>query len=45
MFERERLQLIYLTLLDKLMGYCESQQLYEQGIAYGQTILRFDRFS
>jgi DNA-binding SARP family transcriptional activator len=27
-------------MLDKLMGYCESRQRYEDGIAYGDLILR-----
>jgi DNA-binding SARP family transcriptional activator len=42
-YERERFQFMYLTLLDKLMGYCEAQGLYEQGAVYGITILRYDR--
>jgi DNA-binding SARP family transcriptional activator len=42
-YERERLQSIYLALLDKLMGYCESRGMYEQGLAYGAQILRYDR--
>ncbi len=41
-YERERLQLIYLGLLDKLVGYCTAQQLYTKGISYGQRILRCD---
>lgn len=43
LFERERLQLCYLALLDKLMSYCEGQRLYEKGVAYGHKILRYDR--
>jgi DNA-binding SARP family transcriptional activator len=43
LLERERLQVIYLTLLDKLMSYCEQQQEYESGIAYGHRILLSDR--
>ena len=42
-YERERLQLIYLTMLDKLMGYCEAHQRYEEGVDYGTRILRLDR--
>lgn len=42
-YERERFQYMYLTLLDKLMGYCEALGLYEQGAVYGVTILRYDR--
>lgn len=41
-YERERLQLIYLAMLDKLMGYCEAQGCYDRGILYGQRILRYD---
>ena len=41
--ERERLQQTYITLLDKLMSYAESVQAYEDGLAYGERILRCDR--
>ena len=43
LYERERLQNIYLAILDKLMGYCEAQQEYEHGLVYGARILRYDR--
>ncbi|MCB0088113.1 MAG: hypothetical protein KDE54_09395 [Caldilineaceae bacterium] len=43
LYERERFQLTYLAMLDKLMSYCEAQQHYERGIAYGRLILRYDR--
>ncbi len=43
LYERERLQSLYLTLLDKLMGACLAHGEYEAGIAHGQDILRFDR--
>jgi DNA-binding SARP family transcriptional activator len=43
LYERERLQGIYLTLLDKLMGYCEAQRDYETGLLYGMRILCYDR--
>lgn len=43
LYERERLQNIYLALLDKLIGYCESHQEYAQGVTYGSIILRYDR--
>jgi len=43
LYERERLQNIYLTMLDKLMGYCEAHHEYETGIEYGTRILLFDR--
>jgi DNA-binding SARP family transcriptional activator len=40
--ERNRLQLTYLTMLEKLMSYCEARRRYAKGIAYGQCILRHD---
>jgi DNA-binding SARP family transcriptional activator len=43
LFERERLQNLYLALLDKLMGYCETNRLYECGLHYGMMILRYDQ--
>jgi DNA-binding SARP family transcriptional activator len=42
LFERERLQNIYLTMLDKLMIYSGEQHEYEAGQVYGSTILRYD---
>ena len=45
LFERERLQNMYLSMLDKLMGYCEQHHEYEAGLGYGSTILRYDRAS
>lgn len=43
LFERERLQNMYLTMLDKLMGYYEANKQYETGIVHGTRILSFDR--
>jgi DNA-binding SARP family transcriptional activator len=43
LYERERLQNMYLTMLDKLMGFCESHNQYETGLVYGARILRHDR--
>ena len=43
LYERERLQHLYLALLDKLMDYCEAFRLYENGLSYGEKILRHDR--
>jgi DNA-binding SARP family transcriptional activator len=40
-FERENCENMYLALLHKMMIYCEKQQTYEMGIAYGQDILRW----
>ncbi len=41
-YERDRLQLVYLAMLEQLMSYCEVRRHYPQGIAYGQRILRYD---
>lgn len=35
-FHRERLQNIYLAMLDKLMGYSEFQHDYENGLSFGE---------
>lgn len=43
LYERERLQNLYLTMLDKLMYYCESKLEYEMGLVYGAHITRYDR--
>jgi DNA-binding SARP family transcriptional activator len=43
LFERERLQNMYLAMLDKLMSYCEEHSEYEAGCRYGESILRYDR--
>ena len=45
LFERERLQNMYLTMLDKLMNYSMDHQEFEAGISYGSEILRYDRAS
>jgi DNA-binding SARP family transcriptional activator len=42
-YERERLQNMYLAILDKLMCYCEAKQKFELGLLYGTLILRYDR--
>lgn len=41
-FERERLQDLYLVVLDKLLTYCEIQGRYENGLVYGARSLRCD---
>lgn len=43
LFERERLQNIFLAMLDKLMGHCEANDQYETAVVYGTRILSFDR--
>lgn len=42
-FERERLQSIYLGALDKLVTGCEARQEYGRGIEHAAAILRCDR--
>jgi DNA-binding SARP family transcriptional activator len=42
LYERERLQHLYLAMLDKLMAYCEVHGDYEAGLAHGSEILRYD---
>lgn len=43
LLERERLQNIYLAILDKLMSYCEVHHDYETGLLYGMRIMCYDR--
>ena len=43
LFERERLQNMWLAALDKLMSYCEAKGDYEAGLAFGTQVLRSDR--
>ena len=45
LFERERLQNIYLAMLYKLMRYCEAHNEYEAGQILGTRILNYDRAS
>jgi len=42
-FERERLQSMYLAMLDKLISYSETQRDFESGLLYGVQVLRYDR--
>lgn len=42
-FERERVQNMYLAMLDKLIDCCQEHGQYEVGLGYGATILRYDR--
>ena len=41
-YERDRLRLTYLAMLDQLMSHCEARGHYAKGIAFGQTVLRHD---
>lgn len=43
LFERVRLQGLYMAMLEKLMRYCEAQGEYAEGCRYGNIILRQDR--
>jgi DNA-binding SARP family transcriptional activator len=43
LYERERLQNMWLAMLDKLMSYCEARREYEAGLSYGTRVLRDDR--
>lgn len=43
LYERERLQSMYLAMLDKLMSYCEIRRDYETGMLYGMRIMCYDR--
>jgi DNA-binding SARP family transcriptional activator len=45
LFERERLQNMYLSMLDKLMIYSAEHREYEAGQVYGAQILRYDAAS
>jgi len=42
LFERERLQNMYLSILEKLMVFSKAHHDYEAGQGYASTILRFD---
>lgn len=42
-YERERIRVMYLSMLEKLLGYCEACGECEQGLAYGERLLRHDR--
>lgn len=42
LYERERLQNIYLTALDRLVCYFEANQLYEQALSSATEVLRYD---
>ncbi|MFQ5856218.1 MAG: BTAD domain-containing putative transcriptional regulator [Anaerolineae bacterium] len=43
LYERERLQNMYLAILDKLMDHCEARGEYEAGLAHGARILSYDK--
>ena len=41
-YERERLKTIWLALLEKLLGHCETHGLPEEGLVYGERLLAQD---
>ena len=43
LLERERLQSMYLAMLDKLMSFSEVHSDYETGLLYGMRIMCYDR--
>jgi DNA-binding SARP family transcriptional activator len=45
LYERERLQNMYLTMLDRLMGYDEAHHAYATALGYGARILSYDPVS
>lgn len=45
LIERERLQTLYLAMLDKLMSFCEARQRFELGLGFGERALRCERSS
>jgi DNA-binding SARP family transcriptional activator len=42
LFERERLQNLFMQTLDKLMVYCQTRRDYETGLYFGSRLLSFD---
>jgi DNA-binding SARP family transcriptional activator len=42
-YERERVKAMYLSLLERLLAYCEATSRAEEGVAYGELLLRYDR--
>jgi DNA-binding SARP family transcriptional activator len=43
LLERERLQSMYLAMLDKLMSYCEVHHDFETSLLYGMRVMCYDR--
>ncbi len=42
LYERERLEDSYFTLIEKLIDYCETNGRYQDGICYGRKLLEID---
>jgi DNA-binding SARP family transcriptional activator len=45
LFERERLQNMYLTMMDKLIEWCITQRNFEEGLETAERVLRLDSAS
>jgi DNA-binding SARP family transcriptional activator len=43
LYERQRLQRMYIIMLDKLLDYCEANEAYESALIYGMRILKLDQ--
>jgi DNA-binding SARP family transcriptional activator len=42
-YERERIKAVYLSLLERLLAYCEATSRAEEGVTYGELLLHYDR--
>jgi len=42
LYERERLQNMYLAMVDQMVRFCETNQAFERGLAYASRVLRYD---
>lgn len=42
-YERERLRAMYLSMLEKLLAYCEANARHDEGLDFGEKLLRQDR--
>jgi DNA-binding SARP family transcriptional activator len=43
LYDRERLENMYLAILCKIVAYCEANREYEKGVSYATKILHVDR--
>jgi DNA-binding SARP family transcriptional activator len=41
-YERERLEDLYFILIEKIIDYCETHGLFQEGICYGRSLLEID---
>lgn len=42
-YDRERIRIMHLAMLEKLLGYCEARGECEEGLVFGEWLLRHDR--